>query len=253
MPLPLRRIRDDLNHRRELNESLADLVRLILRDRPAGYAWARGMKSAMLQIVLDQVRNPVTGWWGARYRHNGETYFVDDLSITFHMLSDLAGNVPGLPKIVNTALALKDLDYPQGWREEGGYSNHNNMDAAVLFHSGWNSATSTQRTAMAEEMRKMLHWCLTESLQRDGSFRANSDDDSVEESEYFGAAFLRRIGFFDKARRFWTDQDFPQAAEIRRRIKAYITKRLPTGAAGGAYYRSALERLEPSKNRNHSF
>lgn len=65
--------RDGINHRRELNESLADLVRFILHDRPTGYAWAPGMKSAIMQIVLKQIRNPQTGWWGARYRHNGRS------------------------------------------------------------------------------------------------------------------------------------------------------------------------------------
>ena len=238
---------DGMNHRRALNESLADLVRFILHDSPAGYPWAPGMKSGIMQIVLDQVRNPETGWWGERYRHNGQIYFVDDLSITFHMLSYLAGNVPDLSKIVRTALALKDLHYPQGWLEDGGFSNHNNMDAAVLFHYGWNSATPNQKKAMAEELSKMLSWCLTESLQPDGSFHTTTDDDSLEEAEYFGTAFLARIGFFNKTRRFWTNQEFPQAEQIRQRMRAYITKHRATG---GAYYGSALDQLDPTRPQN---
>jgi hypothetical protein len=190
-------------------------VRLILQDRPAGYVWAPEMKSTIKQIVLNQLRNPKTGWWGKRYQHEGQIYFVDDLSITFHMRSYLTGNVPGLPNIINTALALKNLEYPQGWREDGGYSNHNNMDVVVLFHYGWNSASATQRGQMAAEMEKMLRWCLAESLQPDGSFRTTTRDDSIEESEYFGTAFLARIGFFDRARRFWTDREFPEAEQIR--------------------------------------
>ncbi len=240
--------RDGVDHRRELNESLADLVRLILHDQPAGYRWATGMKSAMMQIVLNQVRNPETGWWGERYKHDGKIYFVDDLSITFHMLSYLSGNVPDLSKVVNTLLALKDLNYPQGWLEGGSYSNHNNMDVVVVFHYGWNFAADSQRRAIAEEIKKMLNWCLTESLQSDGSFRTSPDDDSVEEAEYFGTAFLARIGFFDKRRRFWTDQEFAEAEGIRQRIRAYITKHLSTGAAGGAYYRHALEQLDAAKS-----
>ncbi len=238
-----------IDHRRELNESLADLVRLILHDQPKGYVWAPGMKSAIMQIVLNQVRNPSTGWWGERYKHNAEVYFVDDLSITFHMLSYLNGNVPDLAKVVDTALALKDLNYPQGWLEDGGYSNHNNMDAVVLFHYGWNSATPGQRKTMTEEIDKMLSWCLSESLQPDGTFRTTARDDSLEESEYFGTAFLARIGFFDKPRRFWTDQEFPEAQRIRQRIRAYITKHAATGAAGGVYYQHALGQLDAGKSQ----
>lgn len=241
--------RNGIDHRRELNESLAALVRFILHDRPAGYAWAPGTKSTIMQIVLNQVRNPRTGWWGARYKHNGEVYFVDDLSITFHMLSYLEGNVPDLAEIVDTALALKDLNYPQGWLEDGGYSNHNNMDAVVLFHYGWNSATLSQRKTMAEEIEKMLSWCLTESLHSDGSFRTTAGDDSVEESEYFGTAFLARIGFFDKSRRFWTGQEFPESQRIREQIRAYITRRISTGAAGGGYYQSALDQLDAARSQ----
>lgn len=161
------------------------------------------------------------------------------------MLSYLGGKVPDLSKVVNTAQVLKDLNYPQGWREDGKYSNHNNMDAVVLFHYGWNSATANQRLTMVEEIEKMLDWCLTRSLQSDGSFRTSTDDDSVEEAQYFGAAFLSRIGFFDKTNRFWTEKNFPGAEEIRQRVRAYISKHLSTGAAGGSYYRNALARLNP--------
>jgi hypothetical protein len=98
-----------VDHRRELNESLADLLRFILRDRPTDYSWASAMKPAIMQIVRNRIRNPDTGWWGARYQHNGEIYFVDDLSITFHMLSYLAGNVPDLSKIVSTELTSRIL------------------------------------------------------------------------------------------------------------------------------------------------
>ncbi|MBV9762290.1 MAG: hypothetical protein JO340_17150 [Acidobacteriaceae bacterium] len=248
--------RTGLNHRRELNESLADLLRLILHDQPAGYSWTPDMKSAMLDLILHRLRNPETGWWGARYLHNGKTYFVDDISITFHMLSYLNGNVPDLSKVLHTALALKDLDYPQGWLEDGQYTNHNNMDAVVLFHYGWSAATPAEKAVIAAEIRKMLAWCLADSLQSDGSFRSSPADDSIEEAEYFGAAFLARIGFFDKSRRFWTTEDFAQSAavpnpdEIRRRIRAFIAAHRSTGAAGGSYYISALEQLDAATSPN---
>jgi hypothetical protein len=234
-----------VDHRRELNESMADLLRFILRDRPKGYTWNAGVKATMMDLVFNDLRNPQTGWWGERYVLNGRVEQVDDLSITFHMIRYLNGNVPNLQKVVATALAVRNLDYPVGWLEDGHYTNHNNMDAAVLFKFGWNSATEKQKKTMAAEIRRMLDWCFRDSLQPDGSFRLRGyGDDSVEEANYFGVAFLARIGFFDKRRRFWTNQDFPQSAAIRQRLIAYITRHLASGAAGGTYYENALKELE---------
>jgi len=56
----------------------------------------------------------------------------------------------------------------------------------------------------------MLHWCLTESLQADGSFKSHIADGSIEEGEYYATSFLARIGFFDQKERFWTGREFPR-------------------------------------------
>jgi hypothetical protein len=95
---------------------------------------------------------------------------------------------------------------------------------------------------MVEQIEKMLNWCLTESLQADGSF-VHGGDDSVEENTYFGAAFLSRIGFFDRKRRFWTKREFPEAPEIRQRITRFINQHRTEGAVGGTYYENALREL----------
>ncbi len=233
-----------LDHRREMNESMGDLLRFILQNRPEGYAWRPSVKAAMMDLVLNRLRNPQTGWWGERYVLPGKPEWVDDLSMTFHMIRYLNGNVPDMQKVVDTALAVRDLDYPVGWLDDGRYTNHNNMDAAVLFGFGWNSATEAQRKMMAAEIDRMLNWCITESLQPDGSFRITGyGDDSVEEADYFGITFLTRIGFFDRSRRFWTSRDFPQALEIRHRLLAYVAKHEATGAAGGSFYENALKEL----------
>lgn len=234
--------RHGVDHSRELNESTADLMRLILWDRPAGYHWHRRLKPALMEIILHRLRNPETGWWGERYSFNGRTQFVDYLSLTFHVVRYLDGNVPDLQRIVATTLAVKDLNEPSGWLSDGHFTDHNNMDVAVLFGFGWKSATDGERRAMAEQIQKMLDWCLTRSLQSDGRF-AEGGDDSLEENTYFGTAFLSRIGFFDRSRRFWTDRDFPDAPAIRERINRYILQHRDSGAAGGTYYEHALQEL----------
>jgi hypothetical protein len=231
--------RDGVDNSRELIESMADLMRLILWDRPKTYRWDPRLKATLMDIVL-HLRNPDTAWWGERYVVNGHTEFVDYLSLTFHIVRYLDGKVPDLQRVIETTLAYKDLNEPSGWLSDSHLTDHNNMDVAVLFSFGWSAASANQREAMAEQIQRMLDWCLTQSLQPDGTF-AQGGDNSFEENTYFGAAFLSRIGFFDRTRRFWTTQDFPEASEIRQRITRYILQHRNTGAAGGTYYEHALQ------------
>jgi hypothetical protein len=234
--------RDGVDHSRELNESMADLMRLILWDRPKGFHWDPRLKPALMDIILHRLRNPETGWWGERYVVDRRTEFVDYLSLTFHIVRYLGGNVPELERLIQTTLAFKDLNEPPGWLSDGHFSDHNNMDVAVLFRFGWSAANDSQRQAMAEQIGKMLDWCLTQSLQPDGTF-AQGGDNSIEENTYFGVAFLSRIGFFDRNRRFWTKRDFPEALEVRQRITRYILLHRDSGAGGGTYYEHALQEL----------
>ncbi|HUI08359.1 MAG TPA: HXXEE domain-containing protein [Verrucomicrobiae bacterium] len=234
---------DGVDRRRELNETVADLMRLILRQQPKNYAYDPRLKAALLDWLLKTARNPDTGYWGPWYRRPTDgTIFKDaDLSMTFHIVSYLKGNVPDWPKIIATTLANKNQKYPHGWLEESGYVNHHNMDVVQLFRLGWNQATPAQREAMRVEIRKMLHWCITESLQPDGSFKVQIHDDSLETSVHFGASFLARLGYFDRSKRFWTDEDFPEAAEVRTHIVQFVRAHIHSGGEGGIYYRDTLK------------
>ncbi|TSA18301.1 hypothetical protein D4R75_11400 [bacterium] len=224
----------------EFNLSLSNLMRLILRNQPAGYQWDPRTKATIKDLVLNRLRNPETGWWGERYIRDGRVQFVDDLSTTFHIVTYLHGEVSDLPRVITTALAVRNLNYPVGWLWKGQYWNHNNMDVGALFKAGWSQASPEQRKAMATELEKMLQWCLNESLQPDGSFKSHVADGSLEEGIYYGASFLSRIGFFDKAQRFWTDQHFASAEAVRQKIIDYILKHRNTGGSGGSYFESAL-------------
>jgi len=239
-----------VDHRREMNEALSTLIRLIVRGQPHAYRWHPELKATLLDL-LKQLRNPDTGWWGERYQREGRIDVVDDMSMTFHIVSYLAGDVPDLDKVGNTLLELKDLEYPVGWLENGSYLTHHNMDVVVLFQYAWPHMNEAQRRAASIEIGKMLEWCLTNSVLPDGSFRAGTGgEDSLEEDEYFGVAFLARAGYFDGSRRFWTDQSFPEAENLRRRLIDFIERHKASGAVGGAYYESALRELgqpAPSK------
>jgi hypothetical protein len=238
-----------IDHEREFNDMLSTLTRMLIRDR--NFSVDLELKATLLDLILHRFRNPETGWWGESYSRGGHLEFVDDLSITFHLVSYLEGRVPDMPKVIDTALAVKDMDYPVGWLWKGHDWNHNNMDVVTLFQYGWASASDQQRRNMQAEIEKMLHWCLTDSLQPDGSFKPVLADGSLEESMEYGVSFLARIGFFDKSKRFWTNQDFPQAEEVRGRILAYVKKHQASGGAGGTQYQGVLEDLNdvPAKSR----
>jgi hypothetical protein len=233
------------DNRRELNESLANLTRLIVNGKPAYYPWHPKLKDALMDLVLHRLRNPQTGWWGQTYMRNGRAEFVDDLSMTFHVISYLPGQVSELNRVIDHLLAVKDMDYPVGWLEDGGYSNHNNMDVVTLFRSAWPSMREPQRHAAVVEIRKMLDWCLRESLQPDGSFKGDAgSSDSIEEDNSWGIRFLARLGFFDPAQCFWTNRKFPESEAVRQRLIGFIEKHRDTGGAGGTYYESDLKKLK---------
>lgn len=233
-----------IDHRKELNAAFVDLIRLIMADEPAGYHWDPRLKKELLNLTLNQYRNQQTGWWGESYIHNGQREQIDDLSMTFHIVIALHDDVPLKQKMATTLFALQNVNYPVGWSENGLQNNHDNMDAIVLMRASWSDMTPQQRKQGAAIIARMLHWCLTESLQPDGSFRPSpGGDDSIEEGEHFGVAFLARIGYFDKTKRFWTNDDFPDAQADRQHIIAFIKANQSHGAAGGSYYASALQEL----------
>lgn len=240
--------RTGVDHRKELNESLSNLTRLIVRGKPAYYAWHPQLKDTLMDVILHRLRNPQTGWWGESYVRNGQVEFVDDLSVTFHVISYLRGDVPNLDRVMNHLLAVKDLDYPIGWLEDGKFSNHNNMDVVTLFRLAWPYANGVQKQTAVTQIHKMLDWCLRDSLQPDGSFKPDDGtNESLEESTSWGISFLARIGYFDPAKRFWTDEKFPEAEQLRQKLIGYIEKHKAAGGAGGTYYEGVLEELKIAK------
>jgi hypothetical protein len=232
-----------IDHEREYNDTLATLLQMIVRGKPENYQVDPKLRAALLDLVLHRLRNPQTGWWGESYVRDGHVEFIDDLSITFHVVSYLKGRVPDPQRVIDTLLATRSLDYPVGWLWKGVDWNHNNMDVATLFALEWAQATPAQRAQMSAEIARMLHWCLAQSLQADGSFVPALADGSIEDAEAYGTEFLARIGYFDKSRRFWTTQDFPESEEVRTRILEFVRKHQGSGGAGGDSYKGILETL----------
>src|SRR4029453_8763606 len=117
------------------------------------------------------------------------------------------GEVKRWPEIIRTTLAIRGQEYPYGWLEDGKMTNHHNYDVVTLLRLGWEHADEQQKAEGRQKIRKMLEWCLAESIEPDGTFKLN-DESTIGGAFYFGTAFLDQIGYFDKSKRFWSEDEF---------------------------------------------
>ena len=147
---------------------------------------------------------------------------MDDVSMTFHMISDTHGQVPHLDLIAKRLLQLDDVNFPAGVRFEGHYTNHLNWDAVKIFRYAWPSLDTATQQQVRAEISRMLHWCLTESYRPDGSFQENALDDTPDDAYRYGVWFLQETGYFQPKDRFWTDQAFPDSQAVQIRIESSL-------------------------------
>jgi hypothetical protein len=223
----------------ELNESSSALARILFKSKPTTcYAFDPGVRDAFADFVA-RWQNPSTGWWGQwLIDRQGKVWKMDDTSITFHIITALHGHVPHLDLAAKHLLQVDSVDFPAGLRFNGHYENHLNWDAVTMFRYAWPSLDVSAREQARAEISNMLRWCLTESLQPDGSFKVSDLDDTLGDAYEYGVSFLVETGYFDRQRRFWTNQDFPDADAVRARIEAKLKS---TGLHGGL--RNAYETL----------
>ena len=146
---------DGVDRRKELNLATADLVRLILRQRPRGYAWDPQLEAVVRRFVA-QWQDSATGFFGADYEIDGERWRTVDLSMTFHMARYLDGGIGYWPQLIDTLLRIRDDRYPNGWLDEDGPTSHNNYDVAVLFALGW--PRMSRRSAIAPAPNWRAWW-----------------------------------------------------------------------------------------------
>lgn len=214
-----------VNNALELNMATSDLARFILwngtlKELPTRFDFDPALKATLLDYLDNTWQDPATGMWGAWYRSaDGMIVKTCDLSTTFHIVSYRDSEmVKHWPELIATTLAMKDGRFPFGWLEEGKtMSNHHNMDLVRLWRLGWAHASPPQRQQIADSISRMLEFCLSQSLQPDGSFKS-PEEDTLSSAFYFGVGFLHEIGYFTAANRFWTDRTFPDGQIVRQRI-----------------------------------
>jgi hypothetical protein len=75
--------------------------------------------------------------------------------------------------------------------------------------------SDSDKPRASNEIRSMMEWALTQSLKTDGQFKIDPTFFSSLAAEYYyGVSFLDEIGYWSKAERFWTADEFPNATAV---------------------------------------
>jgi len=210
-------------NREETDETFSAIARILMAtDLTNCYTFDPRLRDTLFAYVR-RWQNPATGCWGQwLVDRNGRLWKMDDMAMTFHVVSDLHGSVEHKDMIARRLLQLDRVNFPAGILFDGHYENHLNWDAVKIFRLAWPTLDDRTRKNARTEIARMLHWCLTMSYQPDGSFKVSELDDTPGDAYRYGIWFLREVGYFQPKDRFWTDQDFRDADQIRRRIEAKL-------------------------------
>jgi hypothetical protein len=202
------------DNRFELNIATTAIERFIIGHVGQVYPFPPGLKEALFEYEDKVWQDPETGFFGGWYRlTDGTIRKTADLSVTFHIVSYRRDNIQRVPQMMRTLIGMKDQEYPFGWLQEGQGSNHHNYDVARLFRVGWSQMDEEQRRLAQAEMRKMMDFCLQETMNSDGSFKL-MDEDTVGSSFLFPISLLNELGYFRPSLRFWTWDSFPDAMKV---------------------------------------
>jgi hypothetical protein len=205
-------------NREELDETFSALARLLFASQPTAYDFDPQLRESLKHFV-ERWQNPATGCWGQwMIDRQGRVWKMDDMGITFHVVSDLHGQVGQLDRIAQRLLQLDRVNFPAGIRFDGHYENHLNWDAVKIFRIAWPDLNDATKQQARNEISRMLQWCLTQSLQSDGSFKVSDLDETPGDAYRYGVWFLEETGYFQPADRFWTNGSFPEASAVRARI-----------------------------------
>lgn len=211
--------------REETDETFSAIARILFATNPTNcYKFDPHLQDALVAFVRNW-QNPGTGCWGQwLVDREGRVWKMDDMAMTFHVVSDLHGAVEHKDMIARRLLELDRINFPAGILFDGHYENHLNWDAVKIFRLAWPVLDEATRERARKEISRMLHWCLTKSYQPDGSFKVSELDDTPGDAYRYGIWFLQEAGYFQPKERFWTDQHFPDAEQVRQRIQAKLKR-----------------------------
>ena len=228
-----------------LFESTAQLVfKPYLRDlvRRNGAPFLDNAYQRSLARYLDAVQDPVTGFWGPVVSDGSNLLRFVDLSMTYHIIAYRGGCVEGWPKIARTLFAIRDLDYPFGWRFDGRPNAHNNYDVVRILKYAWPRLDAGQQARARSEIAAMIDWTLREAIRPDGMIVNDPDFYvSAAAADYFTVSFLDAAGYFSDSAPFWADR--PVAAEQGAALCRLLRIRLGRSTGRFEMTAAALARL----------
>jgi hypothetical protein len=215
--------RTGMFNREELDETFSATARILFRPSQGECYTFHPQLASSLRAFVERWQNPDTGCWGQwMIDRQGRIWKMDDMGMTFHVVSDLDGRVEHKALIAKRLLQLDDAEFPAGIRFDGHYENHLNWDAVKVFRYAWPTLDEPTRRQIRAEIVHMLHWCLTDSYQPDGSFKVSDLDDTLGDAYYYGISFLQEAGYFQRQKRFWTSQDFPGSKEVHDKLESKL-------------------------------
>jgi hypothetical protein len=194
------------------------------------------------RFFLDGSQDRETGYWGAWYIDKGRVHKALDLSMTYHIVAYLEGDVPRWPSIIETTMAIENERYPFGWLHNGRHNNHNLYDVAKILKFGWPHMDDEQRATSQEKIDWMIRWSLENTLTEDNKFIHDpSFSDSLADEYYFGVSLYDVVGLWNEERRFWTKRPIEYAAAP---ICCQIKQEIEQSGWDGWAAEGALNKLE---------
>jgi hypothetical protein len=126
-------IRNRVFSREELDETFSALGACFFHRSQLPMISILSLRDSLRQFV-EHWQNLATGCWGQwMVDRQGRVWKMDDMGITFHVVSDLHGQVGQLDRIARRLLQLNRVNFPAGIRFDGHHENHPNWNAVKIF------------------------------------------------------------------------------------------------------------------------
>ena len=247
-------LKDGVDRRKELNYSASNVIRLFKNfkfDSEEAY-WHMAREFApyygALIAFLDGWQNPKTGFWGPWYERGGKIEKANDLSITYHILAYRKGKVNNWPAIVGTLLAMKDEEYPRGWKENGEQMNHHNMDVLIMLNYARKAGAigDEQKLEIDGLVLDMVDHCL--AVLGPEMKITPDDDDGIAAGYSQAVAVLKDADFFRASNAYDLPESYRgKATEVYAKLKTVILERMKEKKDDSVALEDALDSLERAR------